>query len=212
MSAKQPNNLSKYDPCWERLKEGHKQALKDVYIEYANVLYNYGRHICKDGDLVRDCIQDLFIELWERHSSLSSTTSVRFYLYSCLRRKLISEIGKNKTQLTAREPTEEIELQHLFELDEADSLLAQRKRTVVLNLVDTLPKRQKEALLLVFFENLSREEVSEIMGVSTETVYSLIWRAISKLKKTVQRSSFTTLFTSLTFMIVATASMFVGIF
>lgn len=174
------------DPCWERLKNGEKQALEELYVQYANMLYNYGRHICKDGNLVRDCIQDLFIELWQKHSTISSTTSVKFYLYSSLRRKVIYEVKKNNRQLCSHEISEDVEVENLFELVDVKNLLAANNRTKLQNLIDTLPPRQKEALMLIFFDNLSRDEVAGIMGVSTESIYSITWRAIRSLRKKVQ--------------------------
>ncbi len=49
-------------------------------ISYVYVLYNYGRKIINDKDLVEDCIEDLFFELWEskeklRYSKLLSSRS-----------------------------------------------------------------------------------------------------------------------------------------
>lgn len=181
------SNHSTFDPNWERLKDGDKSALKVLYEHYANMLYNYGRHISKDSGLVRDCIQDLYVELWQNHKQLSSTTSVKFYLYKCLRRKLIYESNRIERQLSNYEMTkEEVEVQYLYEFSETESFLAQKRISEVQKLVNTLPSRQREVLTLVFFENLSRTEAAQVMGVDTNTIYSLIWRAISTLRKDIQ--------------------------
>ncbi|MEK6481404.1 RNA polymerase sigma factor [Catalinimonas sp. 4WD22] len=181
------SDQSTYDPYWEGLKDGDKSALKALYEHYANMLYNYGRHISKDSGLVRDCIQDLFIELWQNHKHLSSTTSVKFYLYKCLRRKLIYEGHRIEKQLSNRGITEEkVDIQYLYEFSETDAILTQKRKSEVQKLLNTLPSRQREVLTLVFFENLTRTEAAQVMEVDTSTVYSLIWRAISSLKKEIQ--------------------------
>lgn len=47
--------------------------------------------ICRDEELVKDSIQDLFITLWHSRARLSVSDSIKFYLYASLKRKIIAE-------------------------------------------------------------------------------------------------------------------------
>ena len=51
------------------------------------------------------------------------------------------------------------------------------------NALDKIPLRQKQAIHLLFFEQLSYEEVSKLMGINLRSVYTIAWKAIANLKK-----------------------------
>ncbi|MEL6923598.1 MAG: sigma factor, partial [Bacteroidota bacterium] len=65
---------------WEELRAGKAEALNELYDRYVLLLFNYGSKITTDQGLIEDCIQELFVELWEKREKISSTTSVKFYL------------------------------------------------------------------------------------------------------------------------------------
>src|SRR5690606_38624939 len=66
---------------WDLFRKNDEEAFSVIYRKYFPILFNYGHQFTKDRDLIKDTIQDLFIYLREKRSGLSSTTSVKFYLY-----------------------------------------------------------------------------------------------------------------------------------
>ena len=168
---------------WERLIQGDQTALKALYDQYTGLLYNYGRQITTDTALVQDCIHDLFLDLWTHRQGLSHTTAVKPYLYKSLRRKILAEAKKITRQLTALELTAEVEEVEYFFNPSAAGHSNGKDKAALNESMSVLPARQQEVLSLIFFENLTREEVAEVMGVDTRTVYSLTWRAIKSLRK-----------------------------
>ncbi|MEM9832501.1 MAG: sigma-70 family RNA polymerase sigma factor [Bacteroidota bacterium] len=186
-----PNlSLSSYDPLWEKLRAGDQEALKDLYENYAQLLFNYGRHISSDKELVRDCIQDLFITLWNSHLQLKPTTSVRFYLYRSLRRKIIAETKKISQQLsTPTSSSELVELQTLSGFLNDDLQERQKRKDYLIKAIQALPNRQQEVLMLIFFENLTRSEVAEVMEISVDTVYTLTSKALKALRKSLVKEN-----------------------
>jgi len=79
---------------WKTFKAGGKTDFAQIYEKHAAVLYNYGRHIRTDQALVKDCIQELFIDIWKNRKTLGATDSIKFYLLKSLRRKIIYEAKK----------------------------------------------------------------------------------------------------------------------
>ena len=55
---------------WEQLRNGNKAALSELFELYFSQLYNYGRKICLDEEQVKDCIQDLFLEIWNQKNKM----------------------------------------------------------------------------------------------------------------------------------------------
>lgn len=84
-----------HDRLWEAFKSGSKEAYAEIYEKNIHPLLNYGLKISSDNALVEDSIHDLFIDLWKSREKLSSTSSVRFYLFKALRYK----ICRNKKNL-----------------------------------------------------------------------------------------------------------------
>jgi RNA polymerase sigma factor (sigma-70 family) len=170
---------------WEQLiQRGDRSALKVLYCQYANLLYNYGMHITHNPDLVKDCMQDLFLDLLKNHQNLSTTTSVKFYLYKALRRKIVHEERKINRQMTSFIPLmETTDTQIFYELSEINDEIEQSKKERILQVIQSLPKRQREVIQLIFFENLSRDEIAEVMEIDTKSIYALTWKAIKTLRK-----------------------------
>jgi len=166
---------------WSYLKAGDKKALSYFYTKYFNSLYNYGSKISRDAGLVEDCIQDLFVEFWNKREGLSEVSQVKYYLYKSLRRKILY-----KRSLLLRLPLAEVDSFEM-ELSHKSHYLSQQInsdiREKIKQMVNTLTAKQKEAIFLVYFEELSYEEAAVIMELKIKTVYNLIHLAIAKLRQ-----------------------------
>lgn len=68
------------EKLWESCLTGDKEAFKEIYCRFYSLLYNYGSKLVSDKDLVKDCIQDIFIKLIQNYPSLSPTPNVKGYL------------------------------------------------------------------------------------------------------------------------------------
>ncbi len=179
----------KPDPLWMAFKNGSTEAFDALYRKYVQILYNYGRKFTADDGLVRDCIHNLFLDLWNSRKTLGDVNAVKFYLFSGMRRKLIRALAqKNTTQSSPYQEVFEITLPY-----ETQQINAQSEKEHKLHLLDTvnqLSKRQREAIFLKYYENLSYEEVAEVMAVNIHTVYNLISLAIGQLRKKVSKTTF----------------------
>jgi RNA polymerase sigma factor (sigma-70 family) len=171
---------------WKNFKSGDKKALSTIYTRYFDNLYNYGSRITNDSNLTEDSIQDLFVEFWNKRKELADVKSIKYYLYQSLRRKIIYKISVIKKQKISDE------LNH-FEIQLTDKshflthAINSEIRQRVNLLVNTLLPKQKEAIFLIYYDELSYEEVANIMGLKVKTVYNLVHQAISKLRE--QKSS-----------------------
>lgn len=179
---------SKHDAeVWTNLKKGDKNALAFFYTKYLKSLYNYGMKVCRNAALTEDCIQDLFIGIWNSHSRLGDVTHVKSYLYKSLRTKILYKLS-----LQARTPLKDID-SFTFALSHTSHYLTQRVNSDVSEkirlYIDTLTPKQKEAIFLIYYEELSYEEAAVVMDLRVKTVYNLIHLAISKLRQNKSRLS-----------------------
>jgi RNA polymerase sigma factor (sigma-70 family) len=180
--------LTEHDEqLWEAFKQGNQQALAIMYQKHFFKLYNYGMKITLDADLVKDSIQDLFIHIWKNRQNLSSTTSIKYYLFKALRRKIVEEIKKNKLTHTSYQE----HLDFVFELPHEEKIIQSQitseQKEKLLQYLNKLPRRQKEAIFLRYYENMTPQEVSSIMSLSIESTYVLFSKALHYLRGNMQK-------------------------
>lgn len=172
---------------WELFLRGERDALAKIYRNNLDSLYNYGMHLCFDSERVKDCIQDLFRDLWQDRQHLAATVhNLRYYLLSSLRRRLLRSLQKdrrNLSRLSSRQFDFDIVPPHESMLI-ADEMSNERKARLKRGIA-VLTRRQREVVYLRFYQNLSYNEIAELMAMKTESVYNLISKAIGALKDAV---------------------------
>lgn len=172
---------------WESFKKGDERAFVNIYQKYVNVLYRYGANITPDADLVKDCIQDLFLNLWNKRENLGETDSIKFYLLKSLKRVIHKALMAQNNILNIDDIGEgssfNIVLPHESEL--ISSQVMQEQRENLDRMMNKLTKRQREAIYLYFYLELSYEEVASMMSLKISSVYDLVYDAIKNMKQTV---------------------------
>ena len=168
---------------WEQFTLGDKAAFDTIYDRHFQSLCCYGDRICEDKGLVEDVVQDLFIYLWTRRERLGATSAIKFYLFRCLRRKLIRTLAQSKRRpdrhmvLKANDPRFQLSLQ-----EPSGPLLEEELQGKLEAALARLTDRQKEAIYLRFYNNLSFQEVAAIMELEVRSVYNLVGRTIKVLR------------------------------
>ncbi len=171
------------ESIWSSLRSGNRQALNYIFEKYVRLLYAYGAKITGDQGAVEDCIQDLFVELWQRREALGATDSIKFYLLKCLRRKIARRISMDQRKLASREGSLTIEFSIEVEMIQQQVSLEQQEQLT--RAIAKLSERQREAVYLKFYEKMSYEQLSEVLEISLQSAYKLIGKAVDALRKSV---------------------------
>ncbi len=172
---------------WNAFRQGDIQAYEAIYRRYAPALFSYGKRLTSDYDLVRDVIQDLFVEIWQRRENLTDLQTIKFYLFRVLRNAL----SRNRKYAMDEEPLEwkAIWSPETWLPSVESTITEEENRQQQLNRLrqglNKLPERQREAVMLAFFDNLSNEEIGQIMGIHVQSVTNHISRALHFLKDVV---------------------------
>ena len=172
---------------WHRFQQGDSDALGRLMAMHYPALFHYGSRFTRNTDSIRDGMQDVFVELWNRRENLRllATGQVKPYLMTMLRRLLheqpLDQEGFTLVQLTdesAQLPATYSPEEQLI-TDERHSHTSHRIR----QLIDRLPPRAREAVHLRFFDNLDRVAVAQIMGISEQSVSNLLQEAFRLLRQ-----------------------------
>lgn len=170
------------EQLWEACLEGNREAFKEIYCRFYSLLYNYGTKLLTDKELVKDCIQDVFIKMIQNHKNLSVTPNVKGYLIKTLKNKLLDVLEKEKQidHITLHEEqfdTGELSADLSFGETEADI----RSKHLMM-VYKELSSRQQEAIYLYYVKELKHEEIAEVMGINIQSSKNLLFRSLSKLK------------------------------
>jgi RNA polymerase sigma factor (sigma-70 family) len=169
---------------WHRFRQGEELALEQLMIQNFQVLYRYGTKFSRDDAFIKDCIQDLFLDLWDRREFLGETITVKAYLMASLRRRL--HRGGLSKRWVFDDSLDSEHLPFTAEFSVEDSFIREETTQAIAYEIkahlDQLPKRQKEVVYLKFFEELDREEIAGIMGINHQSVSNLLQAAFKHLK------------------------------
>jgi RNA polymerase sigma-70 factor (ECF subfamily) len=167
---------------WDDFLEGSKQAYAYLYSRYAPTLYNYGYKIAQNREVTEDCLQDLFLTILETRERLGRTDSIKFYLMRALRRDIVRKLT-NEQRFNHELDTLDFTIEFYYEPTWLDRQISREQSTLLLQELNNLPARQKEALFLKYFDNLSYEEIAGVMGIEQTSVYKIVYKAIASLQK-----------------------------
>lgn len=172
---------------WDRYRKGDKLAFEQIYFGHVNMLYDYGMRMTRDTALVEDCVQDLFSDLWEKRMQMSCVHSVRSYLLISIKRRILRKLSNERKSALQAQFHDDSQAFHpdLFES------MAEEKLIHLAQSFAKLSDKQKEVIYLRFYNQLSYEEIAEVMSVQVKAIYKLMARAIQTLRMHIGSPIFT---------------------
>jgi len=173
---------------WNRFCKGDRAAFDTIYATYFPQLFQYCVRFTSDTEIISDVLQDFFIELFCKPPHKSAINHLKSYLFVAVRRKLLKSITK---QVRMFESLEEDEPYDFYLELSADNTLAESNRNeAIQQIVNKLTTRQREAVYLYFFEDISYPQIAEIMSLK-EVKYArtLIYRALDEIREILSRNT-----------------------
>ncbi|MDR2040054.1 MAG: sigma-70 family RNA polymerase sigma factor [Bacteroidales bacterium] len=164
------------------IRRNDKKAYEYIYNRYVQSLFIYGLRYTSNKEVIKDCIQDVFIKIHDNRHKLKITDHIRFYLFVSLKNSLLNHFRDEKVQLEIgnyeslihESSTEEIYIEgEIIELRKA-------KADIILA---SLSDRQREAMYYKFIENKEHKEIAQIMDMNSQSVSNILQRSIQKIKK-----------------------------
>lgn len=180
---------------WSRFKVGDKHAFNQLIRLRYRALFAYATRFTNDRELIQDCLQELMLELWHRRVNIVETSYVTLYLMKALRNNLLRLLRKERQREAVCDEWYVLsECLTDGQTTESEQILTERRRECQHQLqqaLKQLPSRQREAVMLKFYEGLSNEAIAEMMAVERQTVANFLYRGLGNLKAnlTIQQDS-----------------------
>ena len=133
--------------------------------------------ILGDPDSAEDAVQEAVITLWEQRATIESQDMERLSL-TIVKRRSIDQLRKQK-------PTVPIDTESLMLTEVQDD--SDDRYRLARQLVDRLPQRQRDAILMKYEEGMSNEEIERATGMSSTHVYATLSRAYKTLREAIKQ-------------------------
>lgn len=170
---------------WVNFRNGDATAFERIFKKYNPILTHYGIKFFYDRDVVEDCIQELFLQLWNKRDTLPEVNTVKYYLIASLRRLLLRKVVLLKresdfnnsvaTEQRAEVSSHESQLIHQLSIKENSDKLALA--------IEQLPPRQRQAVYLKFYEERSYEEITSMMSINYQTARKFIYKGLQVIRE-----------------------------
>ena len=163
----------------------------DLYDKTIDDLFVFGSKFTSDREMIKDCIQDVFVKLFTKKDELTSVTNIESYLYVSLRNRINDEFRHN-----AHNSDNEINENHIktisddSEVYDLEYIEEERKKTSRLKeFVSSLSPRQQQIIRLYYIEQRKYDDICRIMGINYQSVRNLMHRSLLKLRYMAARTS-----------------------
>jgi RNA polymerase sigma factor (sigma-70 family) len=168
---------------WKQFKDGNQRASQIIYQIHYKKLINYGNKFVQDSELVKDVVQDLFLNLLIRKANLGEVDNIELYLKSSLRHDLFRKIIIVKKQMAFDEYLmddyliERHRIFHYHNTEEREGVFVRLDKEV-----EKLPKRLFLAVTMRYFRGMSNQEIADQMGINYQSATNHIYRGIETLR------------------------------
>ena len=174
------------EQLWKMLISGNDASLIALYNRFFHVLGTYGYQFTKDKALIEDSIQDLFVDLSVNRVQLPEIKySVKSYLIKSIKYKILHYLHNDNKNIAAHRESNFFEFDYVFSIEHniiSKQVIAEQKQRLK-KATDTLTARQREALYYYYNEQMSYEQIKDIMGLANiKSVRNLIYKSISRIR------------------------------
>jgi RNA polymerase sigma factor (sigma-70 family) len=177
-------NITSEESLWYFFKKGDLGAFRTLFEKYYPPLRAYGVKISHAPELTEDCLQNFFIYLFENRTNLGNVKSVKSYLFISFKRRLLKQLQIRNSQTRTQEV-----LKYGFPIVFSPQEIAVKQEVQFLctktlhSLLNDLPSREKEAIYLKYYSGMAISEISDVMGITYQSVLNILQKAMTKLRK-----------------------------
>ena len=174
---------------WEFFKKNDVKATTYIYSTYSGRLLRYGLHQFGDEELVRDSIQEVFVDLISNASRLKDVKAIGPFLRKCLVYKILRKLKRRDREITRSqlERTHD-NVSYLFEAaQEVEKEFSERDFQQLRAVFYSLSDRQQRAIILRFFRSLRFKQIAKTMDIGRDYAETLVYRTIKKLQSDIRK-------------------------
>ncbi|MEQ9443233.1 MAG: RNA polymerase sigma-70 factor [Cyclobacteriaceae bacterium] len=177
------------------LQQGNHAAFKQLYETYWEHLYAVAYHWLGVNEEVQEIVQDVFVELWAKRSTLNIQKSLSSYLFAAVKYKVFDCIDAK--QVRRRHFSSVQQSYPVVDWSTEQGLALQETRQTLTNALQSLPPKTQQIFHLSREQELTHTEIAQKLNLSVKSVEYHITKALRYLRLVLKSISFLPLLLSL---------------
>ena len=169
---------------------GSSEAFGELVLLYEKKIYSFALGMLSDPDDAFDVSQDTFLKAYRSLSSFKGESSFYTWLYAICRNccydyiKMRNRRMKKNVSLSEYENDDDGSVLEIPDTNSRPDVIFEQKqaRELILEAVASLPEKHREIIVLRDFDDLSYEQIAQVLGIGEGTVKSRLSRARARLQ------------------------------
>jgi len=163
--------------------------IDDILKIYEKRIYAFFLKNIKIPVVAEDLTQDVLIKLWIRRKTLDNIDNVETFIFTMAKHHVIDHLRKARTNQNYKEAlVRQIKVEHPRALD---NIIYKEYTTMLEEVLDELPPRQKEVFKLSRQNGLSHDEIATQLNISNKTVRNHLFEALQYIRARINTDSIT---------------------
>ncbi|MEM6699494.1 MAG: RNA polymerase sigma-70 factor [Bacteroidota bacterium] len=143
-------------------------------------LCNFAQQYVEDWDAAQDLCQKVFIQLWEKRTTLDSNQNLKSYLFTAVRNRCLNYIRDHKKY---RSKILDLDCGNIEFAEQAiDRLAANDLQTIIEEALNQLPEKCRKVFEMSRFQEMKYKEIAEELEISQKTVEAHMSKALKLLR------------------------------
>ena len=168
--------------------ERRDEAIVQLLPAYRRKVFGLAYSLLRDREAAEDVTQEVFIKLWRALPTFDGRASMSTWIYTIARNASLSALRARRPQSSLSDAEVMDAVESSNPLPSADVLV---ERAAILRLVDQLPTKQRQVIMLFYMQEQSHEEVAATLAMPVGTVKTLLHRARARLSASAGKMSAT---------------------
>jgi RNA polymerase sigma-70 factor, ECF subfamily len=158
--------------------ERRDEAIALLLPAFRRKVFGLAYSFLRDRDAAEDVTQEVFIKVWRALPGFDGRASMSTWIYTIARNASLSALRARRPQSSLSDPQVMEAVESANAVPSADVVV---DRAAILRLVDQLPAKQRQVVMLFYMEAQSYEEVAAMLAMPVGTVKTLLHRARARL-------------------------------
>jgi len=162
-------------------------GFEELAMPLFDALYNFARWLARDSNDAEDLVQETYLKALRGFASFQPGTNFRAWIYQILRNNFLSSRSTLERRMTVAMDSEEDGPELLVDTETPETILMNRSHSKrVQRAIEDLPVHYRETLLLCEVEEMSYQEIAEVMSIPIGTVMSRLARARKEVRQSLR--------------------------
>ena len=158
--------------------ERRDEAIALLLPAFRRKVFGLAYSFLRDREAAEDVTQEVFIKVWRALPGYDGRASVSTWIYTIARNASLSALRARRPQASLSDPQVMETIEATNPVPSADAIV---DRAAILRLVDELPTKQRQVIMLFYMQAQSHEEVASMLAMPVGTVKTLLHRARARL-------------------------------